>query len=139
MVASQWGVQWLPDIPTNPLTSVVHLKRGPIARQKSPRNRTSPLTYIKDGLKQQHGKQNNTYFKNGQRTTQKHERNIHAWKPAPRQTADPEGHWSTDSSIGEPNGSPLTVPESWKLGKHQSRNHGTETKKGQNGHQLQNR
>jgi len=38
-------------------------------------------------------------------------------KPAPRQTADPEGHWSTDSSIGETDGSPLTVPESRELGK----------------------
>ena len=37
-------------------------------------------------------------------------------KPAPRQTADPKGHWSTDSSIGETDGSPLTVPESSELG-----------------------
>ena len=84
--------------------------------QKSPRNRTSPLTYIKDGLKQQHGKQNNTYFKNRHRIIQKHEQNIHARKPAPRQIADLEGHWSTDSSIRETAGSPLTVAESWELG-----------------------
>ena len=108
MVAPQWGVQWVLDIPTNPLTSVVHLKRGAPARQKSQRNQTSPLTYMKDRLKQQHGKQNNTYFKNGQRTTQKHERNIHASKPAPQQTAD--------SSIGETDGLSLMVPESWELG-----------------------
>ena len=37
-------------------------------------------------------------------------------KPAQRQTADPEGHWSTDASIGETDGSPLTVPEAWELG-----------------------
>ena len=43
-------------------------------------------------------------LKKGQRTTQKHERNIHARKPAPRQTAEPEGHWSTDSSIGATDG-----------------------------------
>ena len=28
MVAPQYGVQWLPDIPASPRRSVVHLKRG---------------------------------------------------------------------------------------------------------------
>lgn len=34
MVAPQWGVQWVPDIPTNPLTSVVHLKQGSTSSSK---------------------------------------------------------------------------------------------------------
>ena len=120
MVAPRWGVQWLPDIPTNPLTSVVHLKWGSTSSSKvTEESNLAPyihkgwtkiatwkITHTLKTDRGQHRSTNETYMQgkggNG--------------KLAPRLTANPEGHWSTKLSIRETDGSPLTLPESWELG-----------------------
>ena len=80
MVALQWGVQWLADIPTSPLTSVVHLKRGSTSSSKVTEE-SNLASYIHKGwTRTATGKQNNKSFKNGQKTTQKHQPNIYRGK-----------------------------------------------------------